>query len=185
MRNLKNPKFITTLLRKPGVKEIYDNLENYTLEDIENINQPKWIRDALYSIKDPNSDYNTHQKNINLYIDEKNIISGFTRDPEVAVYMWDSLQWRPTVKSGFSVDVECGDLLAVYNNVVQLSSTRMKLTTQSMHEFVNGSKFVNNMKYTEFQSLVQSKLNDKYKNSPTEHNGSGGFLQSYGVKIGR
>ena len=55
MRSYKSPEnFCQKMKKKPAVQEVIDNIDNYSIEDIENLkgNQfPKWVREVLVKYK--------------------------------------------------------------------------------------------------------------------------------------
>ena len=56
MRSYKSPEqFFQKMKKKPAVQKVIDNIDDYSIEDIENLkgNQfPKWVRKVLVKYKD-------------------------------------------------------------------------------------------------------------------------------------
>jgi hypothetical protein len=58
MRSTKNPDiYFSKSKKKPAVQKIIDNIDDYTIEDLENLKGtqfPKWVREELVNYKNRN-----------------------------------------------------------------------------------------------------------------------------------
>lgn len=185
-------KFFEKMKKKPALQKILDTMDDYSIEDIEQFNQPKWIREQLVKIKN-----GTTEGDMLASAEEIAAQMVAASPPHDGVFktyeirIWNGSNWFPVTAKGFSAELCPNDLVVVLDVFkIQISSTVMLLNDRSWSDFLMDSITVDDMTVSAYKQLVQQKLNNKYggiEEVPlTEINNTGNppnVLSQYGVKI--
>lgn len=194
MRSRISPdKFFEKMKKKPALQKILEFINDYSIEDIEQLNQPKWIREQLVKIKN-----STTEGDILLSAEEiaDQMLASPTPTNVFKTYdirIWNGNNWFPITIKGLSVELCPNDLVVVLDvSKIQISSTVMTLDNKSWIVFMADSILFDNMSMSEYKQTVQQKLNSKYGGTReaiiteiNDTNNSPNVLEQYGVRIKR
>jgi hypothetical protein len=166
MRSDKNPlEFFYKMKKKPALQAILDNLDNYSVEELENIHgQPLWIRNCLVQLKTPDLIFTD---------DNAQEIAAMMSPPEqddqrdlkkYEARRWIGSDWDMPcgVSGGMTIVVNTGDLFFVWGQgKVQLSSSISRLNHQQWNYFVNNSEHIDFMTKVDFADYQSKQLSGK------------------------
>lgn len=185
MRSHLSPiEFLQKMKKKPALQKIMDNFDEYSIDDLKEIDQPKWIREALIQVKENHMVFNDQERmdNIEKMADIMENSSFENKDQEeyeVRTYFGSS--WFPEVISGLSVEFNHNDLfIVIAPKKVRISSTILGLPESSWQALMQQSKQEGYMTLHEFNLFYQKKMNDKYQSSdisPTNVNDAGNIAE--------
>lgn len=173
--NLPPHVFFEKMNKKPVLQAILDNIDNYTIEELETIKgQPLWIRKQLVRIKkekemptEETPDYLAEQLADMMSGDpeqeEKN------RKQEYEIRKWVGSDWKmPSGITGtFMVDIKCGDYFLVYTKGrVKIQSSISNMNNQQWNYFEQYTEYVGYMNISKFAEFVSSNLTHQHPNAP-------------------
>ncbi len=175
--------------KKPALQKILDNLDNHTIEELENIQgQPAWIRKQLVELKQ--RDGSTPEMSAEELAD---LMEGPSR-PESekhGVYRWIGSAWQMPcgMTGGMKIEVDFGDIFYVEltndSNTLRLrvSSSVGYVTGSKKNWFLRDTEFLGNMTRTEYSAFVSQELTKKHQGniSPTITSSSDIDANNYGL----
>jgi len=154
--------------KKPSLKKIIENLNNYTIEELENIKgQPLWIRKQLVDLK--------KRDNIAPEISAEQMADAMENNilvelPKNKVYRWIGNTWfMPCgMSGGMKIEINYGDLLFIEfltadKIKVKLSSSIGYLTTSDRIKILNNIQYIDDMTIPEYAALVSQELSKTRK----------------------
>ena len=169
MRSSKSPEeFFDRMNKKPAVQKILDNLESYTVEELQNIHgQPLWIRNVL-ALKRSRIDQNIKYEKENFAATPwTDLIKIEVRDEnnpahKFQVRRWIGEEWfMPCGRTGsMQVQIKYNDCLIADSAKfeVKISSSRGKLNTKDWSFFIQNTEAVGMMTKREYNVFVSNKL---------------------------
>ena len=167
--------FFLKLNHKPHVRELIERLDELTDNDIDNLSEPKWVRDGLKAAKQHQSQI---QSNIRAHKIAQDMIDNSIPkniDSMVEVYEWQGPTefWRCGTLGNMSMEIRTQDLFGVwvYENDVywRIDSSQgcyhpaewMRVKQQSTHQgLMSWSEFVKfkNMKLSGYSAPTQTSM---------------------------
>lgn len=148
--------FLKSIKKKPKVKEIYDNLDKYSVDDIcARTDIGKWFRDRLVELK--NQGYKKTESNEEILQNPvlSTIKYSTVEDPDGDVY-----EIVGTAKIGdFVID---DDLLFVSSTKVILAGSQIVGESDSFEKIKNQVRFVTQTTKTQYSRMYQEFLNRKH-----------------------
>ncbi len=184
--NLTPKEFFLKMRKKPELQRILDNFDDMSIDDIEELQQPKWIRDVLVQIKTDHTILNDPARVADIIRMADEMEAATPKQEikyEVRTYYGES--FFPPVTGGMSVQLNDLDLFyVVAPGELKISSTVMKLTPDAWKLIMNNSKVEGMMTAIEFTKFLQEQLANKYSESETTVIGEKpSALSAYNVKI--
>lgn len=170
MRSNKPPReFFAKMKKKPALQKILDNLDDYTSEELENIQgQPLWIRKVLVELK--SRDGLTPELTA---IQLAGMMETKPR-PQAAknkVYRWQGCDWQmPCGRTGtMKIEVTVGDLFYVTETAdpntlcLKLSSSIGYVNDQQRIFFLQNAEFLAIMTRSEFSAFMSKDLGQRHQ----------------------
>lgn len=182
MRSAKSTReFFAKMKKKPALQAILDNIDGYTLEELENIGgQPLWIRQELVEIKkrgvyDPvaiAAEEAIALEELRVAEETKRQI---VKNEKYEIRRWIGVDWQmPTGKDGtLKLEVGVGDIFMVTdpkNYEVKLSSSIGKLSIYWSY-FLQNTELVGYMNRGEYSKFLSDSLAQKHGLSNEIHYG--------------
>lgn len=157
--------FFDRMKKKPALQKILDYLDEYTIEELENIDgQPKWIRDHLVKLKTPSSSMLAE-----IMINAMNVEITYSDNPENLVFKWNGgeRQFPCGSMGNMQIYLNDNDLLWAqeYTNdklVLRLSSSTIVLRGNLRSDFLYDSEIIGKMIKIDYNKLVYRHLETKY-----------------------
>ena len=164
---LNQDEFFKKIKKKPPLQKILDNLDDYTVEELENIKgQPLWIRKQLVKLKknDGRDPSVTAEELADIMMASSPEV---TSTPTYEIRQWLGDDWQmPCGRTGsLKIEVKHGDYLIVYNltnHKVGLSSSIGFLSPQEWAIFSRDTTIVGQMTTPEFSAYVSQQLAQKH-----------------------
>ncbi len=158
-----------TMKKKPRLKQIFDNLDNLTNDDIENLEERKWIKEAFKVIKDQGL---KTEKDIQARIDGA-ITHDIYGNPSEKFFIrkWNSdeefIQYEPYMSdtsSGFEIDIMRNEpiLIIPIESAIIIGSHRVKISAKSWTSIIQKTLPDGKMTRSEYYEYYQKFINTKY-----------------------
>lgn len=175
MRSYKSPEqFFDEMKKKPELRNILDKLSDYSEKDIENTNQPKWIREILSKKLDKIYNEQNYYYNDNLMEitnKRKNDVNYQLNELKCPVYKFVSntcLEVKPN-RSRINMFVERDDIYFVvndyYNNIeVKFGHILIVIDNEQFNKLLGKSYKIGDMSLNEYRDYYNNYIEQKYKN---------------------
>ncbi len=170
MRSDKSPReFFSKMKKKPALQKILDNLDDYTSEELENVQgQPLWIRKELIELQ-KRGGVTPEATAMQL----ANMMKSEPRLPESKnkVYRWKGCDWQmPCGRTGaMKIEVTVGDLFYVTETddldtfCLKLSSSIGYVNGHQRIFFLQNAEFLAIMTRTEFSAFQSESLTQQHQ----------------------
>lgn len=173
MRSTLSPsEFFTKMKKKPALQKILDNLDDYTLEELENIKgQPLWIRKELIKIKEHgmvdwdalNEAEAKAQKELE-QAENRNRAEHLSKEYEVRRWIGPEWQMPTGMEGGLKLDINHGDVFLITDpeqKMVKISSSIGKLANCWQY-FIANTEYIGHMGRGEFSNFLSNILAQKH-----------------------
>lgn len=160
--------FFQKMNKKPKLQAILDNLHHFSTEQLEQVDQPKWIREELVKLKEePERTASVNQ-----------LADSMTHDPvaqehkEFPVYQHIAPETFYQTNSGgqFSFEIQIGEgdyfLLNPWEGWLRQGDHQNSLTSPSLHILERNSQWVDDMTLEAYKTFYRERLNTQYGNAP-------------------
>lgn len=161
--------FMRTMKKKPRLKEIFDRLDDMSEDDINNLNESKWIRDALITIK---------QKGIKTEDDAnitkrimKNVKFDILGNPDELFYVrvWNSSDGEIPCESfgpnviASEIDIAHGEpiLISPLDRVIMFGSMKITLPSNKWVWLIQNTKCLGKMTRQQYHELYNEYISKK------------------------
>lgn len=167
MRSYKNTtKFFIEMNKKPALQAILDNLDKYSIEQLESLpGQPAWIRKELIKLKQNDGD--DSDQIAEMFAQQMIQASALEQEEKIhMIRQWTgSNWWLPIGKGRMLIEVNPGDLfivLDVEKRMVKMTSSVANLTEVDWKLFLSNTKMLNPMTKKQFSEYCAEELNKKH-----------------------
>lgn len=160
--------FFQKMKKKPALQAILDNLHHFDAEQLEQVDQPKWIREELVKLKtEPEHMKNAYQ-----------LADSMTHDPvepehtQFPVYRHVAMEtfYETNAGGSFSFEIQIGEgdyfLLNPWEGWLRQGDHQNYLTPQSLSKLESNSQYVQDMSLDAYKTFYREKLNTQYGNAP-------------------
>lgn len=176
--NLPPKEFFLKMKKKPAQQAILDNLENYTIEQLENIQgQPLWIRKVLVELKQDQLNPPPNEEELNAraeaIADAMMNETPETQDPvkfDVFEYTGVDFLLPCGMTGSLTLEVHAGNCFYIIDcdhniekYVIGVDSTVGYLKKDQWFYFLNNSIFHGKMTKPEYSAFVSQKLGKNFK----------------------
>ena len=158
---LQKSEFFKKMKKKPALQNIIDNIDHYGLEDLENVDQPLWIREELKNYKNRNKSYITDKvENIAQQmapIENQGLEKPITY---LSVYECKNEIWVSTLRNNeksIDLEINCYDTVCISNKKtleIKTGAVYRNLTYNSWVMLFNNCVYIKDMtikEYTEYE----------------------------------
>ena len=165
--NISPSEFFQKIKKKPALQAILDDLDNYSIEELEQVKgQPLWIRQQLIKLKENNGDPEISAEEMANMME----ILPCTEPEKHGVYRWIGNQWLMPcgMTGGMKIEVDFGDIFHVelMNDPevlkLRLSSSVGYAVGHEKNRFLRNIEFLGNMTRTEYAAFVSQELTKKH-----------------------
>lgn len=182
MRSSSDPEiFFQKMKKKPALQEILDNIDNYTVEELDTIQgQPKWIRKQLCRLKNGE---NTIDKEANILVthaqdieDNERFLERIRKEATTNKYeirRWVGFDTWNIPGRTFMFQVTEGDVFfveSILKRQIRLSSFSTNLNEQNWQYFYNQTIKIDDMTKSEYNQFVSNELAGKHGQSAVDLN---------------
>jgi hypothetical protein len=160
--------FFQKMKKKPALQAILDNLHHFTVDQLETVDQPKWIREELVKLKvEPERTASANQ-----------LADAMTHDPvepqhsHFPVYRHTAPETFYETNNGgtFSFEIQIGEgdhfLLNPWEGCLRQGDHQNTLTTDSLHRLEANSQYVDDMTLDGYKTFYRERLNTLHGNAP-------------------
>lgn len=171
--------FFFRMKKKPNLQSIIDNLENFSVDQLNNVDQPLWIREQLMKMKfgkDFKSKKVAAERAASL-MQHANVLF----DEQLEVRVWTSpTSWLQTFhvdsSKGFQVEIQTNDMFLILLNPV-LVLWGQSAIRPDWNSFISNTTSKGKFSKKEYLGMIsKSEIVD-------QGNTNSGFLNSYGVSF--
>jgi len=149
--------------KKPGLKEIVDNIVSYDDEKINSVQFPLWIKKRLIQYRDIEA---TKHRMQDLHIpapkDTVHSLHGVYKYTGPTALINDD-----SINNGrMQYEVDCGDIFLICDEqYIKFNSMVVYCVGGDREQIVNNSKFIDNMLIAQYNELLQEALTEKHGGS--------------------
>ena len=182
MRSSGDPEiFFQKMKKKPALQQILDNLDDYTVEELDTIQgQPKWIRKQLCKLKNGESiltqEADTFMAHAEKILKQEKFLEKIRKEAATNKYevrRWVGFDTWNIPGNTFMFQVKEGDLFFIESEVkhqIRLSSFSTNLNEQNWQYFYNQTIKIDDMTKTEYNLFVSNELVGKHGQSVVDIN---------------
>lgn len=191
MRSFRGPgtMLAATAKKKPRLQELIDKVTDMSFDEIEALQEKKWVIQGLMELKFKEMEKVT-LSNAEIIADMMTVDPTTVVEPLGDVYFMNGdTVWLGMGHSGdFKVEIKYGDLLWVNPKTNELSYDHMRtvLTVQQAQGLVPMLKYhTGDVTYLEYRRMVADKYNNDFPNAPVliDQTGTGG-TGMVGARVG-
>lgn len=165
---LSKSEFFQKMKKKPALQAILNNLDNHSIEELENIKgQPLWVRQQLVELKKRDGiDSVTSAEEIANMME----VMPLKMPEKHGVYRWIGNSWQMPcgMTGGMKIEIDFGDIFHVEltNDFevlrLRVSSSVGYVVGPEKNRFLRDTEFLGNMTRTEYAAFVSQELTKRH-----------------------
>lgn len=145
--------------KKPEIKNVYSNISNFTIDQIESSPFPKWVRAYLLKEKERVSRIEAGFLEPSIIAD---MMSAAHVCAEIGTWVVHKLSSNLTIGARFPVEASEGDLVAFDADGVIVNGIKKTVSEENALRILNNSYLMGDYTPEEYRQLVREYLNEKY-----------------------
>lgn len=164
--NLPRSEFFKKMKKKPALQAILDNLDNYTSEQLEWVDQPKWIREELQNLKLRDGQYASQTAEALAAQMEHEPVHDNTKHD---VYKYegpeDFFETKNSGQFSFEIQLSPGDTYIVVSaDTIRSGDHQNVLTNGALWKLYQSSVHVDKMTLDTYRHYHRQQINMKHGN---------------------
>lgn len=145
--------------KKPELKNMYDNVSEYSVESINSSSFPKWVRKYLLTEKERVTRRDAGFIEPSLIAD---MMSAAHTCVEVGTWVVHKLTSSLAIGDRFPVEANDGDLIAFHEDGVLVNGISKSVSKENALRILNNSYLMGDYTPEEYREIVREYLNEKY-----------------------
>lgn len=178
--------------KKPKLKEVVDNIKNYSVEDINNLSGnpfAAWVKKHLIRMVEAHRGIDSESNSLKTATEIAAIMSEKSANNSIEyykIYQYNGMDMNVGIRGKFDLEINQGDYFAVidYGNV-KINASTVRVSETDYSSLINSATFLTEMTMIEYNIEMQKNLEVKYQlstKSDTDYSMAG--IMSRSVRFG-